>query len=522
MNHDATWKIYSMIGFYLMTALVTGAPSLNLVDARGASDAAGASEVEDSVLAPDKPAKINAMTKLYHDYGQFNGVILVAENGQIIYKTGIGLANMEWGIPNQPDTKFRIASITKQFTAALILQLVEENKVKLDGKIIDYLPDYRHDTGGKVTLHHLLNHTSGIPSYTNLPRFFQHESRTRYSVDEFVKKFASGDLEFEPGSQFAYSNSGYYLLGVIIETLTGKFYEEAMKKRIFDPLGMKNSGYDWHATILQNRAAGYQKTLDGFVNAPYYDMSLPYASGALYSTVEDLYLWDQALYTDKVLSSTSKELMFKPGLSDYGYGFFIRKVPIGRLQGNVKMVQHAGGINGFNTLIVRLVDTQHLIVLLDNTSQGRYHRQITHSVINILYDQPYEAPKKSIAEALYPFFAQKGVEAAIASYRTLKVSDADTYDFSTDELNLLGYQLLGTNKIKDAIKIFKLNIEVYPKNSNPYDSLGEAYLADGNEALALQYYQKTLELNPDNPNAVAVVRQLEGSEGKVDSSVLDQ
>ncbi len=474
------------------------------------------------VLAQDKAAKIDALMKLYQDYGQFNGAILVAENGQVIYKAGIGLANMEWEVPNQPDTKFRIASITKQFTAALILQLVEEGKVELDGKIVDYLPNYRQDTGGKVTIHHLLTHTSGIPSYTSQPGFFQYESRTPYPIDAFVKKFASSDLEFQPGSKFAYSNSGYYLLGAIIETLTGKSYEVVVKERIFGPLGMKNSGYDRHATILKNRASGYQKTFQGVVNAAYYDMSIPYAAGALYSTVEDLYLWDQALYTDKVLSEKSKELMFKPGLSNYGYGVFIRNVPIGRLQGNVKMIQHAGGINGFNTLIVRLVETQHLIVLLDNTSQGRYHRPITHAIISILHDQPYDTPKQSIAEALYPALTQKGVAAAVASYRMLKVSDADIYDFSQDELNRLGYELLAAKKMKDAIEIFKLNIEAYPEASNPYDSLGEAYLANGNKVLALKYYQKTLELNPDNPKAVAIVRQLEVAEDKVKPSVLDQ
>jgi CubicO group peptidase (beta-lactamase class C family) len=173
-------------------------------------------------FAQQNVQKIDRLLKQYYDYGQFNGSILVAERGKIIYEKGFGMANMEWAIPNQPDTHFRIGSVTKQFTAALVLQLVEEGKIKLDGKITDYLPDYRKDTGGKVTIHQLLNHTSGIPDYTHRPDFSAEISRNPYRVADFVKKFASGDLEFEPGSKFNYSNSGYSVLGAIIERVTWK------------------------------------------------------------------------------------------------------------------------------------------------------------------------------------------------------------------------------------------------------------------------------------------------------------
>ena len=201
--------------------------------------------------------KIDALMQQYYDYGQFNGSVLVAEQGKIIYEKGFGMANMEWSIPNQPDTKFRIGSVTKQFTATVILQLIQEGKIKLEGKLTDYLTDYRKDTGDRVTIHQLLNHTSGIPSYTSRPTFFAEDSRDPYSVADFVKKFASGDLEFEPGTKFSYNNSGYFLLGAIIEKVTGRKYEEVLAERIFKPLGMTNSGYDHHATLLPKRASGY-------------------------------------------------------------------------------------------------------------------------------------------------------------------------------------------------------------------------------------------------------------------------
>ena len=320
-----------------------------------------------SVLAQDKAAKIDELMKVYNSYRQFNGAVLVAENGKVIFKKGYGMANMEWNIPVETDTKFRLGSITKQFTSMLILQLVQEGKIKMEGKLTDYLPDYRKDTGDRITIHQLLNHTSGIPSYTGLPKFFQDVSRNPYSVSDFVKKYASGDLEFEPGTKFRYNNSGYFLLGAIVERVTGKPYEEVLKERILDPVGMKNTGYDHHATLLAKRAAGYEKRPGGFVNAPYLDMSLPYSAGSLYSTVEDLYLWDQALYTDKLLSPQLKELMFKPGMGNYAYGWIARKAPLGAQDEQIAIVEHGGGINGFNTVIVRMPESKNLIVLLNNT-----------------------------------------------------------------------------------------------------------------------------------------------------------
>lgn len=474
-----------------------------------------------NALAQQNVQKIDALLKQYYDYGQFNGSVLVAEKGKIIYEKGFGLANMEWSIPNQPDTKFRIGSVTKQFTAALVLQLVEEGKIKLDGTIADYLPDYRKDTGGKVTVHQLLNHTSGIPSYTGRPDFFAEVSRNPYSVADFVKKFASGDLEFEPGSKFSYNNSGYFLLGAIIEKVTGKPYETVLKERILAPLGMTNTGYDHHAPILQKRASGYEKTPTGYVNAAYLDMSLPYAAGSIYSTVGDLYKWEQSLFEDKILSAESKKLMFTPGLGNYGYGLIIADRPIGKTDLKTKVIQHGGGINGFNSLLTRLVDKQQTIILLDNVGLGRYHGNITNSITNILNGQPVESPKRSIAETLYKIAVEKDVASAVAEYRKLKAENSPTYDFSENELNTLGYQLVGMKRTKDAIEIFKLNVEMFPKSANPYDSLGEAYLADDQKDLALANYKKAAELDPANANAVQIVRRLEGKEIKVDSSGFD-
>ena len=462
---------------------------------------------QSQAFAQDKAAKIDELMTQYSKNGQFNGTVLVAEGGRVIYKKGFGMANAEWDIPNTPDTRFRLGSITKQFTAMLILQLVEQGKVKLDGKLTDYLTDYRKDTGDRVTIHQLLNHTSGIPSYTGLPGFFKDVSRNPYGVSDFVKQYASGDFQFEPGSKFSYNNSGYFLLGAIIEKVTGKPYEQVLKENILDPLGMKDTGYDRHDTIIKKRATGYERRPKGLINSPYLDMSIPYAAGSLYSTVEDLYLWDQALYTDKLISAKSKELMYKPGLQNYAYGWFVAKMPMGENNGTKTVIAHSGGINGFNTLITRLVDDRHLIVLLNNTG-GTKLEEMNRAITNILYNQPYTLPKKPVSEAMLQTILEKDVETAIKQYRELKAKQADAYDFREQELNALGYQLMGMLRMKDAIEVFKLNVEMYPRAANTYDSLGEAYMKTGNKELAIQNYKKSLELNPNNAGAAEALKKL--------------
>ena len=467
-----------------------------------------------SAFAQGKVNKIDEVVSQYYKYGQFNGAVLVAENGKVVYKKGFGMANMEWNIPNEPDTKFRLGSITKQFTATLILQLVEQGKIKLDGKVSDYLPDYRKDTGAKITIHHLLSHTSGLPNYT-AQAGFENISRDPFKVDDFVKKYASGDLEFEPGTKFNYSNSGYFVLGAIVEKVTGQPYEQVLKEKITEPLGMKNTGYDHYDTILSKRAAGYVKTPHGYENAPYLDMTIPYAAGSLYSTVEDLFLWDQALYGERVLSAASKELMFKPNLDNYGYGFGIRKATLGPNKIVVPVIEHNGGINGFSTTIVRLVGDKGLVVLLDNTAQGRYLDGIVSAITNILYDQPYESPKQSIAETLLKTVVDKDVATAVRQYRELKATRANEYDFREAQLNTLGYQLLQMKKVAEAIEIFKLNVEAYPQAFNPYDSLGEAYMEHGDKELAIANYKKSLELNPNNTGATRALKTLTGEQKEV-------
>ncbi|MDP5202491.1 serine hydrolase [Flavobacterium sp. DG2-3] len=456
-----------------------------------------------SVFAQDKAQKIEQLLNKYSEYGQFNGSALVAENGKVIFKKGFGSANMEWNIPNQPDTKFRLGSISKQFTALLIVKLAEEGKLKLDVPIATYLPDYPKENGSKITIHQLLTHSSGIPNYTDAPGFFKDKARNPYTPEAFVKTFSSLPLEFTPGEKFSYSNSGYFLLGYIIEKITGKTYEQYLQEIIFTPLKMVNSGYDHSDVILKNRAAGYERKGKLISNAPYVDMSIPYAAGSLYSTVEDLYLWDQALYTNKLLSAKSMESLFQPyikaGDGSYGYGWFIED------DENGKTVGHGGGINGFNTIISRNFKHKNLIVLLNNTG-GTVLGEMTDAISNILNNKPFDQPKRSLAYELFETFSTKGFKAGIESYNKLK--NDPTYNIKENDMNRVGYQLLQDGKKKEAIEIFKINVETFPKSGNVYDSLGEAYLADGDKKLALANYKKSVELDPTNENGKKVLDEL--------------
>lgn len=470
------------------------------------------------LVAATHVEKIDGLISAYNKLHYFNGSALVAETGKVVLRKGYGLANMEWQIPNAPDTKFRLGSITKQFTSMVVMQLVNEGKINLDEKITTYLPDYRKDTGDKVTVRHLLTHTSGIPSYTAIPGFFQNESRNPYEVAAFIKKFASGDLEFEPGSQFSYDNSGYFLLGAIIEKVTGKTYEQALRERIFDPLGMKDTGYDKWSALIPKRATGYRLTPDGYENAPYLDMTIPYAAGSLYSTVDDMVRWDRALYTDKLLPAALKQTMFTPYKNNYAFGWFVNKLKLDDDKTELPMITHGGGINGFNTVELRFPDTQDLVVLLDNTSRGDKLDALAKGIVDVIHGIEPPKPKPGLVDNS-GLLSKKGAD-LVAALREIKTTGVA--DVSDREVNRLGYYLLSRDRIADAIEVFRYNVSENPQSWNVYDSLGEAYARHGDRDLAIANYKKSLELDPKNANAQKAIDRLTAAPAKLDGDTLQK
>lgn len=454
-----------------------------------------------------KADKLDQLIGTYADYGKFNGSVLVAEKGKVIYKKGFGLADMEWDIRNQPDTKHRLGSITKQFTAMLIMQLVEQGKLKLDVPISTYLPDYPKKNGDIITIHHLLTHSSGIPNMTAFPGFVKNVMRNAYSPRQLVNTFADSTLQFEPGKKFAYSNSGYLVLGYIIEKVTAKSYEQVLRENILTPLKMNNTGYDHHENLLKNRASGYEKNGRHYFNANFIDMSVPHAAGAMYSTVEDLYLWDQALYGSQLLREENMELLFKKhipsGGSYYGYGWGIGEIPLGNTAERIGTISHGGGVNGFNTQITRIPSDKSFIVLLNNTG-GAPLNEMTNAIAAILYDKSYDLPKRSVAYSLAERIEKDGIPAALEYYKGIK--DSNGYYLNENEMNGTGYEFLQSGKVKEAAAIFKLNTQAFPKSANVFDSYGEALMALGNKTEAIENYKTSVRLNPGNENGIKILK----------------
>jgi CubicO group peptidase (beta-lactamase class C family) len=312
-----------------------------------------------SCPTPDFAKQARELITPYLEAESFSGSILVAKDGAPVWRESFGAADREWDIANTADTKFRLGSITKQFTATAILQLVDQGKLSVDDPISKYYAD-APAAWAKVTIKHLLTHTSGIPSYTALPGFFDKSSMSPLSPDGIIKLTRDMPLEFEPGAKYNYDNTGYILLGYVIEKISGETYADYVAKHIFAPLGMKDTGYDVSTTILRHRASGYKPTKDGWRNADYLDMTLPYAAGSLYSTTGDLLIWDRALTEGKILTPASRQAMFTDYGNHYGFGWGIKPVA------GHEQVSHGGGINGFSTGISRYPKDGVVAVVLAN------------------------------------------------------------------------------------------------------------------------------------------------------------
>jgi len=313
--------------------------------------------VATSCFAQDT-ARMEEVVQTYVQNKTFMGTVLVARGSEVILTKGYGSANLEWNVPNTPSTKFRLGSITKQFTAASILLLEERGKLTLDDPIKKYVPDAPREWD-KITIFNLLTHTSGIPNFTSLPDY-KSLKLDEMPVAKTILTVRDKPLDFLPGEKMSYSNSGYLVLGHVIEIVTGASYEKFVTDNIFTPLGMKDSGYDSNTAVIARRAAGYMPSATGPVNAGFVHMSIPHAAGALYSTTEDLLRWEQGLFAGKVVSPASLAKMMTPFKNDYALGVVVQTAS-GR-----KVIQHGGGIDGFNAFLAYYPDDKLTVAVLAN------------------------------------------------------------------------------------------------------------------------------------------------------------
>ena len=336
--------------------------------------------------------RADALLTSYHAAGLLNGSVLVAKGDSILYERGFGEADMAWHVPNTPGTKFRIASATKQFTAALVHQLAEQGLIDLDAPISTYLPDYPAEQGRRVTPRHLLTQTAGIPNYTSLP-VWRDLKRDSFAPDSFLKVFAGLPLEFEPGSKFNYSNSNYFVLGVLVEHVTGQPYATAIRTRLLAPLGLTDTGYDTRSTVVERMASGYVRAGSAYAPERYVDVSLPYAAGMLYSTVRDLHRWKRALHRGAPFrnAATLAKMLTPPNGAQYGYAHGIAVNRSGFGADTVLSIGHGGHIEGFNSDDRYLPEQEWTVIVLDNTN-GDVGR-VGSDLVRLLLGQKVAAPK---------------------------------------------------------------------------------------------------------------------------------
>lgn len=310
------------------------------------------------VLAAPDVARLRQIAQRFADDGTFTGVVLVASEGEVLIDQAYGDADREWGTPNTVDTRFRIGSLTKQFTAAAILLLAEQGKVGLDDPIRTYYPD-APPAWDQVTIRRLLNHTAGIPNYTALPDYRASQTQP-VTPEQLIQRFRDRPLDFEPGAGMRYSNSGYALLGHVIERASGARYGDFIRQAILAPLGMTQSGYDDAATLIPQRAHGYRRRDGAIFNAPYIDMSLPYAAGGLYSTAGDLLRWSRGLYLGGLLKAESLDAMLTPDKNAYALG--VRVVEVG----GSRRYEHDGNIDGFSSHLIYYPEQKLTVAVLSN------------------------------------------------------------------------------------------------------------------------------------------------------------
>ncbi|MBC7790860.1 MAG: beta-lactamase family protein [Anaerolineae bacterium] len=342
-------------------------------------------------LAQARVSKLQTTIGAYAKEHDFNGTILIQDKGKTIYHRSFGVADRAFSVPAANATRYKIASITKAFTSVLILQLYEQGKLDLNGTIGTYLPNYTGEGADRITVHNLLTHTSGMRNMDTVTSYqegfkngIQHY-QTPYTTDELLTRFASRRLVSEVGKVFNYNNGEYIILGKIIEKLTGKSYEEALKERILQPLGMRESGMLYQRDIVKNLAPTYflRDDLKVMINdLPAY-IDNWYAAGAMYSTSADIARFANALFGSKLLKRETLSLMLKPGLDDYGYGLWIRSIKIGRKE--YRTAERYGSIMGANTLLFHLLDSDRTFVFLSNTNTtdlGEFAVRVTRALIN--------------------------------------------------------------------------------------------------------------------------------------------
>lgn len=433
--------------------------------------------------------KLDSYINEYIKLDIFSGVVLVAIDGNIIYHKPFGLANRENKTANTLNTKFLIGSMNKSFTQVVMLQLIDEGKIKLSDKLTQHISGFTQPMAKNITIEHLLNHRSGFGDYHN-PKYWKlpYEQKNIRGITELLK---STELHFAPGSQEEYSNAGYILLGAIIEKVTAKSFSENVDQRIVQKLNLRQT-YTKNIKNIPDKSVGYSKTIFGYEN----NLDLitePRSDGGFWATAFDvLTFYRNFFYGETLLTQNMKAQM--------DYFNQIKNVPAGNA------IAVAGGMNGINTVHAELLNEKISIVVMANMDEP-VAEKIARGIKEILFSKTPEQPKLPAALNVYQSYKEKGVDYIKNNFNELTSNfhPSDPKDFI---LNSLGYQLLMSGKKAEAIEIFKLNTELFPAIANCWDSYGEALVSVGEKEQALLAYKKALSIKPDMESAKNALKEL--------------
>ncbi|MCW4042205.1 MAG: serine hydrolase [Candidatus Bathyarchaeota archaeon] len=448
--------------------------------------------------------KTTAYLEELNAQNKFSGAVLIAKDGVPILKRAYGLANRSFNVPNRIDTKFNLGSMNKMFTGVAILQLVEQRKLALDDKIIKHVPDYPNkEIASKVTIHQLLTHTSGMGLYWTDEYMKTSKDRLR-DIEDYLPLFVDQPLQFKPGSKFSYSNSGYMVLGLIIEKVTGQSYFDYVMENIYKPAGMINTDAYELDYVVPNLAVGYTRAeaREGEIkNNLYIHVCKGGPAGGGYSTVEDLLSFSNALLGNKLLSPEYTELAIKGKVRRsenvmYAYGIQDRS------ENNHRIIGHGGGFPGISSNLEIYKDLGYTVIVMSNFDRGSI--EVENFIKEQLIGKTQYMKDVELTKFILEHITENGYDSGIELYE----ENREKGRVLEGMVNQYGYELLAEGKISKAIDIFKFNVYIHPESANCYDSLGEAYMEAGNKELAIKNYEKSLELNPDNKNSVKILQNL--------------
>jgi len=487
-------------------------------------------------FAQSLQSRMDGLINEYVAHRNFMGSVLVADGGGVVFAKAYGLADVEKNIPNTPETRFMIGSITKQFTAMLVTQLAEEGKLKFENTISDFLPNFPREIGERITVEMLLNHTSGLILPEGIEKYYNASTKEEF-LKVYLKQLSEEGLRFEPGKGYGYSNAGYHVLGHIIEKVTGKTYEAVLDEQILKPLGMSNTGCNKKGLVLENRARSYCRLPDRYVtwnNEQSHDPEVVYfGAGVMYSTVGDLFKFSKALSSNALLSPEYMEVYFKlrnaksrppiPYLPQRLVNEFFKTCGNGFV-GEISVIQdpdskeeqtlywHDGTMYLFKSFHYHFAGKDQIIIILSNCSLICEGDEMALRIYQVLNNRPYEhiRIRNSLRQYLEEEVAMHaGIPAAIVEYFRLK-SDTHTFIVPDREYVLnIGRQVAERGDLDNAVLILRAAITEHPESWEAHDALGETYMMKGDTTLAVQSFRKSLQLNPQNTRAMEVLKKLE-------------